>query len=788
MTTRADPPLPLARLRARGELLEIRAADLRFTEAEAAVFLNEVMGLQLEPEHVAALEERTEGWAAGLQLAALAARTRTSAGPGTGAAASSAGPFVADAQEGVVDVGAFIEAFTGSHRFVVDYLVEEVLDGQPAEVRSFLLETSVLDQLTGSLCEALTGRTDGQQMLEILERANLFVLPLDDQRQWYRYHHLFAEVLRARLTAQDPDRARQLHRLAAEWYGERGLLDAAIDHAVAGGDVEQTADLVELALPELRKRRETRILRDRLRAVPQEVVGRRPMLAAHHGWVGLSEGDLDGAGRWLDTAEALLASGGESDTAGAADSRTTVPLAEAAQARAEDIRALPAQICIYRAAVAQARGDTAGTAEHARRALALARSDDHLVRSGGAGFLALSAWAAGDLVTATDTFGVTVDSLHAAGNAADELGTTVALAGMWLGRGRPDEARRLYERALEDAEGQPGNSLVPTGDLHVGLAEVLREQDALEAAEAHLRVAKELGDRASFLENRYRWYAAMAGLLRARGDLDGAVRMMDAAQSRYLPGFFPEVQPIAAARARLWIAQGRLPAARTWADQQPVSLTDEPSYLAEFSHLTLARLHAAESRASGETADLDEVTGLVDRIVAAAHAADRNGSLIEGCIVRALAHHARGDFDPALEDLARALCLGVPVGCRRLFLDEGAAMAELLRATTGRLQGAAKGHAEELLRAAEPGPAPDHDRVTSRIARGTSGVYDEQLSDRELEVLRLLASELTGPEITAHLFVSVNTLRTHTRHIFTKLGVNTRRAAVRKATDLGLLW
>ena len=270
MTTRADPPLPLSRLRARGELVEVRAADLRFTPEEAEAFLNEVMGLQLEPALVAALEARTEGWAAGLQLAALSARTHAAAAEGSG------------------DVAGFVAAFSGSHRFVLDYLVEEVLGGQPDEVREFLLDTSVLDQMTGALCDALTGRGDGQGMLETLERGNLFVVPLDDERRWYRYHHLFADALRARLAAGYADRVSELHAAASRWLAENGLLSDAVRHAIVSGDHEHAADLVELSLADMRRRRQDRILRDWLVALPDDVVRRRPLLAMFMGWSRLS--------------------------------------------------------------------------------------------------------------------------------------------------------------------------------------------------------------------------------------------------------------------------------------------------------------------------------------------------------------------------------------------------------------------------------------------------------------------------------------------------------------------
>ena len=769
MATRSDPPLPLARLRSRGQLTEVRAADLRFTPVEAREFLNQAMGLDLTPADAEALDERTEGWIAGLQLAALSLRGIPEPG----------------------QVAAFIEAFTGSNRFVIDYLADEVLARQPEQVRDFLLGTAILDRLTGPLCDAVTGRADGATMLEDLERSNLFLVPLDAQRSWYRYHHLFADVLHARLLAEHSEMVRALHGRASVWFRSRGLVRDAVRHALAAEDFDRAAFLMEEALPELRRTRQDSVLLAWSRSLPDFVVRRSPVLSVLSASSLLMSGDLDAVESRLDDADAALSSGAQDQALAAAWAGT------------DDLRTAPATVSIFRASLAQARGDVASTVRHARRALDLAGPEDHLVRAGGGGFLGLAAWSAGDVREALSTFGEAVRSLHAAGNLVDELDGTIVLADLHVASGRPGRARRLYEKALRSATG--GGEPYPraVADLHVGLAELDRELDDLASAEAHLEMARVLGERASITENRHRWFVAMAQLRAAVGDYDTAIDLLDQAQGLYRHGFYPDVRPIAAMKTRVQIAAGDLESATGWTRDRGLSVDDNADYLREYEHLTLARLllarhreverGAAQHRDLASRASVAAALGLLDRLHAAATAAGRDGSLLEIRMLQALAHHALGDLPQALVTLIRARGEAPePESYVRLYLDEAPPMVTLLQHAAGAADPAsahaAGGPSDRPGQTVQPWARRLLDRATTPVeATGSQQLLSEPLSRRELEVLRLLDSELTGPEIARELYVTVNTLRTHTKRIFTKLDANTRAAAVQRARDRGLL-
>jgi len=757
IATREDPPLPLARLRARDHLTELRATDLRVTSAEAATFLTQVMGLNLSVQDVATLEDRTEGWIAGLQLAALS-------------------------MQGHQDISGFIQSFAGDHRYILDYLVEEVLQRQPAPVRSFLLQTAILDRLHGPLCDAVTGQEGGSARLDTLQRGNFFVVSLDDTRQWYRYHHLFADVLAAHLRAEQPDLVSTLHRRASAWYAQQGSIADAIRHALAAADFARAADLVELAMPLMRQSRQEATLLGWLKALPDEVFSRRPVLSAVYAGTLLQSGQLEGiearlrdAERWLETSAEM----GEQPP-------------EMVVVDEEEFRRLPGWIAIYRAGHALARGDVHDTLPYAQQALDFLPEADYLGRGAAAALLGLAYWTRGDLEAAYWTYVEGMASVQRAGFLSDVIGGAIARADIRIAQGHLRQAMRTYEQALQLAtEQSPGGArpvLRGTADMYVGMSELYRERNDLNAARQHLLRSQELGEHIGFPQNPYRWRVAMARLKEAEGDLDGAIELLQEAEHLYMSDFYPNVRPVAALKTRVWVAQGRLDEALGWARDQGLSAHDDLSYLREFDHITLARVLLGRNQRDHAAHALAEATSLLERLLNAAEAGGRVGRAIEILVLQALAHHAQGNIAAALMPLERALTLAEPEGYVRIFVDEGPPMAQLLRAAAAPI-----GHlrimptyAGKLLAALGAEPLVSAGQV-SHPTFPTLPPLIEPLSDRELEVLRLFKTELSGPEIARELVIALSTVRTHTKGIYSKLNVNSRRAAVKRATELNLI-
>ena len=742
IASRADPALPLPRLRARGRLLEIRAADLRFTPEEAATYFNGVMGLSLNPQDVAALEGRAEGWIAALQLAALS-------------------------MQGREDVTGFIAGFAGDDRYIVDYLAEEVLQRQPDDVRNFLLQTSILNRLNGPLCDAVTGQNTGKAMLESIDRGNLFVVPLDDRRWWYRYHHLFADVLRARLMDEQPGRVSELHGRASLWHEQDGDFPEAIHHSMAGRDFERAADLIELAIPAMRKDRQEATLSRWLQALPGELIHARPGLGVAYAGALLASGELAGVDARLAEAEQLVGTTAE----GGDDGNLT------------------GSIAIYRAAQALAVGDTAGAMTHATTALGLVGKDDHLERGAASGLLAIGHWTNGELGVAFGLWSDSYSNLERAGHHSDMLGCSIALADIRITQGRLRDAMAIYERGLEVAGRHPAQMLRGTADMHVGMGMLLLERGELDVARQHLLTSQKLGEGAALPQNPYRSRVAMARVLHSAGDVGGALEQLDEAERLYVGDFFPEAHPVAAVRARMWISHGRTSDALRWARERGISDEDELSYLNEFEHITVARALLAQHREpSGDSAG--RAIALLGRLLRAAEEGGRTGTVVELLVLMALALQKAADDGGALAALQRAVALAEPEGYVSVFVDEGEVMADLLEALAK--QGSASDYVDRLLESV--GTETHETEAQGTRARSTRDHSTpaqqrllEPLSERELQVLRLLSSELDGPDIARELLVSLNTLRTHTKNIYAKLGANNRRSAVRRAEELDLL-
>ena len=596
--------------------------------------------------------------------------------------------------QGRDDIAGFIAGFAGDDRFIVDYLVEEVLQRQPEDRRSFLLETSILSRLNGPLCEAVTGRGGGGATLEALEHGNLFLFPLDDRRQWYRYHHLFADVLQARLLDEQPDDVAELHRRASDWCEQNGERSEAIRHAMAGKQFDRAAELIELAMPALRQARHDATLHDWLQALPDEVIRVRPVLII--GYVGglMARGEVEGvearlrdAERWLDATTTIGQAPGE-------------PCAKRVVVDEEAFRRLPAAIAFYRAGLAHLLGDVAGTMTHARRALELVGEDDPVERGSAAALLGLAYWSTGALDDAYRWYSDGMSSFENAGFVSDAVGGAITIADLQIVQGRLREAMSTYERGLRLAT-ETTPPLRGAADMHVGMSLLLAEHNNLDAARQHLLTSTELGEYAGLPQNRHRWSVAMARVRQAEGDPRAALELLDEAERLYVAGYSPNVRPVSALRARVRVAAGELAEALGWVRERRLSADDDLSYLHEYEHITLARVLLAKHATERAEGGLHDPARLLERLLEAAEAGARTGSVIEILVVQALVHQAGRDIPAALAALERALTLAEPEGYVRLFIDEGPAMVSLLRAAAK--EGSSRGMPADSL---PPEPRP----------------------------------------------------------------------------------
>ncbi|WP_129670061.1 LuxR C-terminal-related transcriptional regulator [Phytoactinopolyspora endophytica] len=748
LSSRADPSLPLARLRAAGQLTEIRAVELRFTVQETAALLREALGSDMHADTVAALTARTEGWAVGLQLAALSLRDEP-------------------------DTAGFVETFSGSHRYVLDYLAEEVLAHQPAHVQDFLLETSVLERLSGSLCDAVTGRGDSQVTLEQIERANLFLVPLDEKRGWWRYHHLFADLLRARLPQRQPGRVDVLHRNAASWYDEHGLADDAVRHAMAAGDSAWAARLVERYFDEHYLSSERATVQRWIATLPPRLVASRPRLhlaqAALHvvgGRVKDVENALHDAERVLHTVE-------------------DEPFEPSVGSTASRLANMPAAIAVGGAYVAHLRGDEEATIAFSSRALDELSDGEWMLEGLAHSTLAIAEWLGGRLQEAERAVASIIDWWQSAGD--QDL---IALTSSYLGRiqsaqGRLDSALQTYHRTLEVAEmsGRPAQPAI--GVAYAGTAAVAYQRGEFDNAMQHLDLGLPLCRQFVYTLPLAIGLVTLAWIKQAQGDAAGARRAMEEAERLTDPTVADLFNPVPAQRARLSLAQGDAGWAARWTVERGLSHDDELSFAREPAYLVLARVLLAQHEPG-------RALHLLERMHALALEQDRVGSVIEIQALRALALTATGNDDAAVPTLADALILAQPQGHIRVFVDEGEPMAVLLgrliatqRTGHAVVAGVPVGFLGLLMRAfeARTGSEPPH------AVPGGSNVPGlvTQLSAREVEVLQLLVAGKQNRDIAAELYLAVNTVKKHVTHILDKLGAANRTDASARARELGLL-
>ncbi len=745
IVTRADPPLPIARLRARGELNELRQADLRFTPDEAAEFLQRIMGLRLTDRDIAVLSSRTEGWIAGLQMAALS-------------------------MQGRQDLTGFVAAFAGSNRHVLDYLLEEVLEREPEQVQAFLLQTSILERLSAPLCDAVVdceqasppsgAPTGAQPLLEYLERANLFVVPLDDCRKWYRYHHLFADLLRGRLEQRFPGAKKTLHRRASLWYEREGFAPEAIEHALAAGDEERALDLVERNAEATLMRGEVATFLQWLGALPDALVSRSPSLCVLHGWM-------------------LLLTGS--------------PMA-AVEARLQDASsggdAVAGQVLALRALVAAFQEDRAQAVRLCGESLQRLPEEDRFLRSYLDWILCVCTTAADGGASSSQALDVVLQAGRATGNLLMTVLTWCQQGDLQVRLGRLHQASECYRQALELAADARGQRLPIAAAALVGLGELAREWNDLDAAERYLREAIEFLRpfmQASALDA----YLSLGRVRQARGDMRGARELFETAQQLAARFDVTDVDDVLVAmcQARLWLAEGDLESVRRWATrrglhaQVGLTLREEAgapleARMLKYELVLLARLFLAEGRPDLALTTLQAVVPVAER-------RGRPSLIIEIDVLQALALQAQGKLGEALAVLGRALLLAQPESYTRVFLDEGTPLLGLLQTAVAR--GIAPQCVQRLLQAFASEKGGQAARPDGRSRPAPPPTLAEPLSPREIEVLRLLGAHLSSTDVARALVVSVNTARSHVKSIYSKLGVHRRAEAIRRARELGLL-
>ena len=738
IATREDPGLPLARLRAQGQLTELRATELRFTYSEAAEFLDQVMGLQLSAEDIAALETRTEGWIAGLQLAALALQGTIST-------------------QGRPNVAGFINSFTGSHHFIMDYLVEEVLRQQDASVQTFLLRTSILDRLCGPLCDALlfdrstSGHSiSGQETLEYLERVNLFTVPLDNERRWYRYHHLFADLLRQRLqqslssSREDEESVNEYHKRASQWYEEHGFGLEAFHHAAAANDVDRAERLSDGKWIPLHFGGAVSTILDWLGSLPKPVLDARPTLWLRYASLLLISGQTAGVEEKLQAAENAL------ELAGAVGKMSD-----------DEIRNLVGPIAASRATLALTRYDVETMLAQSQRALEYLHPSNLFTRSNAFWTLGYACFLQGDRPAARRAFTEAISLSQASGAVFNLILATIGLGNVQEADIQLHPAAETYRRVLKLAGDQPQQII---HEAHLGLARILYEWNDLDAAEQHgrqsLYLARQYDEKV--IDRFVMCEVFLARLKLAQGDAAGAAVMLaQVAQIARQRNFIHRLPEVAAAQVIVLLKQGDLAAAARLAQAYELPLSQARVILAQ--------------------GDPSSALAMVKSFCQKLETRGWQDERLKGLVLQAVVLQTLSETDRALKVLENALELAEPSGYIRIFVDEGPPMAQLLS------EAAARGMMPDYVARLTASFDAEVQKSESTSYLSSAHLLVEPLSLRELEILRLIAQGLSNQEIGERLFLAISTIKGHNRNIFAKLQVQRRTEAIMRARELGLL-
>jgi LuxR family maltose regulon positive regulatory protein len=738
IASREDPNLSLPRLRVRDQMIEVRATDLRFTSGEAAEFLNQVMGLNLSEEDISSLERRTEGWIAGLQLAAISLQGRE-------------------------DTSQRIKSFSGSHRIVLDYLIEEVLAQQPESIQTFLLKTSILERFNSALCDALTGQDNGQQFLEYLDQTNLFIISLDSERQWYRYHHLFADLLKQRMEQFLPGQLPVLHRQASDWFLENGYPDEAIVQALRAGDYDWAVVLLDKQADTLWQRGEHGKLRAWLAAIPEDLILSKPLLTIFRGYYQHSIGQHEQGDQHLREADRFLVSDTE--------------LSE------EERQKLISRFEVIQALIYTFTGDVSGMIEHSNRALEILPEHESTWRSLAAFTLGDAYSYLGDMDASYRARAEALRVCEAGGDAYYTIVAGLKLASTLKAQGQLQQTMDLCERLMKQVKKYGFSQASPVGCLMALWGNVLAEVNDLDGAFYQAKRGAEIVERGGTLTILGYTYIYLLRVLRSRGDLDGAdsifQKVAQLGRETSLPPWF--TSQMANWQTHILLDRREIESASHWITERGLDTNldykslDAIDYLSLFDYILFARILIAQNQSH-------DAVGLLERLAEQAEKGGRITRLIEILILQALAHWSVDDISESMIPLERALSIAEPLGFIRIFVDEGVKMAGLLYEALSRE--VAPQYVALLL---QTFPNAGQDQVMSPSSDLRESGLVEPLSKREIEVLQLIAEGLTNQEIASRLYLSLNTVKVHTRNIYGKLGVNNRTLAVSKARNLGFL-